>query len=373
MTAVLEGAHGREPESVPARYLVVGTGWRAGLFIRLARAFPHRLSTTGLVARNSLRRSEAEQFFGLPAFTSVKDAVQSTKPDFVVAAVPWPAAPSVIISAVELEVPILCETPPAPDLKGLNELWAQVGTSGLVQVAEQYPFYPGHVARRRLIERGLIGRATAVQVSSTHGYHAIALIRSMLGLAYENAEITAFRTESGLVQPSTRAGWTRDLSLQPSANVVAHLDFGSRGSALYDFTDNQWHNPLRSNRILIRGERGELVDDRVVRMQDETTVVESELRRRQSGIDMNYDGFDLEHIEFEGDAVYRNDWRGGRLADDEIAAASLLEGMKLWVRGEGPEPYPLASGCQDHMLSLAIEESLETQRTVSTHSGPWVR
>src|SRR5665811_371319 len=83
------------------------------------------------------------------------------------------------------------------------------------------------------------------------------------------------------------------------------------------------------------------VDDRVVRMQDETTVVESELRRRQSGIDMNYDGFDLEHIEFEGDAVYRNDWRGGRLADDEIAAASLLEGMKLWVRGEGPELYPL--------------------------------
>ena len=369
----MDGGRGRGAESPPARYLVIGTGYRAGLFVRLAAAFPHRLMATGMVARNALRKSDAEQLFGLPGFTSIADAVTATKPDFVVAAVTWEAAPSVIISSVELGVPILCETPPAPDLRGLNELWSQVGGSGLVQVAEQYPLYPGHVARRRLIERGLIGKPTAVQVSSTHGYHAVALIRSMLGLGYENADVTAFRSELGLVQPSTRAGWTGDLSPRPSANVVAHLDFGSKGSALYDFTDNQSRNPLRSNRTLVRGERGELVDDRVVRMRDETTVVESELRRRQSGIDMNFDGFDLEHIEFEGDAVYRNDWRGGRLADDEIAAASLLEQMLLWVRDDGPEPYPLAEGCQDHLLSLAIDQSLETRRTVRTHSGPWVR
>ena len=153
--------------------------------------------------------------------------------------------------------------------------------------------------------------------------------------------------------------------------MIAHLDFGSGRSALYDFTDNQWHNPLRTNRILIRGGLGELVDNRLVRMRDGATVVESPLTRRQSGIDMNLDGFDLEHIEFEGEVVYRNSWRGGRLADDEIAAASLLEGMKAWLRGEGPEPYTLAAGCQDHMLSLAIDESIKTQRTVSTHSGPW--
>ncbi|HEX5336378.1 MAG TPA: Gfo/Idh/MocA family oxidoreductase, partial [Propionicimonas sp.] len=367
----MDATHSRMAGSEPARYLVVGTGWRAGLFTRLARAFPDRLCTTGLVARNSSRRAEAEGFFGLPAFTSLTDAVQTTKPDFVVAAVPWAVAPAVIESAVELGVPILCETPPAPDLEGLNELWSRVGTSGLVQVAEQYPFYPGHAARRRLVERGLIGEATSVQISSTHGYHAIALIRSMLGLRFENAQVSAFRTESGLAQPSTRSGWTGDLAMQPTATVIAHLDFGSGRSALYDFTDNQWHNPLRTNRILIRGGLGELVDDRLVRMRDEVTVVESPLTRRQSGIDMNLDGFDLEHIEFEGEAVYRNAWRGGRLADDEIAAASLLEGMKVWLRGEGPEPYTLAAGCQDHMLSLAIDESIETQRTVSTHSGPW--
>jgi hypothetical protein len=41
-------------------------------------------------------------------------------------------------AAVELEGPGLCETPPAPDLEGLRSLWAAVGASGLVQVAEQY-------------------------------------------------------------------------------------------------------------------------------------------------------------------------------------------------------------------------------------------
>jgi hypothetical protein len=41
--------------------------------------------------------------------------------------------------------------------------------------------------------------------------------------------------------------------------------------------------------------------------------------------------------------------------DDEIAMATLLERMADWVRGERPEPYPLAEGAQDQQVALAIE------------------
>jgi hypothetical protein len=45
--------------------------------------------------------------------------------------------------------------------------------------------------------------------------------------------------------------------------------------------------------------------------------------------------------------------------------------MADWVRGEGPEPYPLAEGAQDQQLALAIEESADSDTTVTTSREAW--
>ena len=355
----------------PARYVVAGNGWRAGYFQRLARLFPDRLQVTAVVTSTAEGAAAAQKQWGVRSARSISDAIRDDRPDFVVVAVPWSATPQVIRDAVTVDLPVLSETPPAPDLPGLLDLWSQVGGSGLVQVAEQYPLYPGHAARARLIKDGVLGTVSNVQVASTHQYHAMALIRAMLGVRFEDAEVTAHRSEFMLASPISRAGWTMDLTPLPAWNVLSHFDFGGGRTGLYDFTDNQWHNELRSNRILIRGSLGEVVTDHVVHVRNVTTVLESDLVRRQLGTDMNFEGFDLDHITFEGDVVYRNAWRGGRLADDEIAIASLLERMCAWVRGVGPAPYPLADGCQDHMLALAMDESLATGAAVRTERQPW--
>ncbi|MFE9609100.1 hypothetical protein [Streptomyces sp. NPDC006012] len=42
-----------------------------------------------------------------------------------------------------------------------------------------------------------------------------------------------------------------------------------------------------------------------------------------------------------------------------------------WTRGAGPEPYPLAEGCQDHLLALAVEESARTRAPVTTAVEAW--
>jgi len=57
--------------------------------------------------------------------------------------------------------------------------------------------------------------------------------------------------------------------------------------------------------------------------------------------------------------------------EDELAVADLLADTVAWARGGGPEPYPLADGCQDHLLSLAIGESIRTGGPVTTAPGPW--
>jgi hypothetical protein len=150
------------------------------------------------------------------------------------------------------------------------------------------------------------------------------------------------------------------------------VDFGGL-SALYDFTDNQWWNPLRSRRIVIRGTRGEIVDDRVIRMVDPRTPVQSPTVRRRSGVDLNLEGNDLQQISFEGRVIYRNPFEGYRFSEDDIAVAAILEGAGSWSRDAGPEPYPLADACQDHLIGLAIGESARTGNEVVTGIEAWAR
>ena len=131
---------------------------------------------------------------------------------------------------------------------------------------------------------------------------------------------------------------TGDSAAHQAETIIATVDFGT-GVGLYDFTANQWHNQLRARRIVVRGSHGEIVDDTVYRLADERTFISSPLIRRQLGYDLDLDGYDTDHISFNGDIVYRNPYIGLRLADDEIAVASLLSAVAKWCRQE-PGPLP---------------------------------
>ena len=59
------------------------------------------------------------------------------------------------------------------------------------------------------------------------------------------------------------------------------------------------------------------------------------------------------------------------MSEDDIAVATILQATGTWARGEGPEPYPLAQGCQDHAIALAIEESARTGADVRVVRDGW--
>lgn len=121
----------------------------------------------------------------------------------------------------------------------------------------------------------------------------------------------------------------------------------------------------------MRGSHGEIADDTVVRLAGERTITRSALVRSQLGYDLNLDGYDTEHITFDGAVVYRNPFLGLRLMDEEIAIATLLTATGAWAREEGPAPYPLAEACQDHLIALAVEESAAGGGAVTTGVEPW--
>lgn len=354
----------------PARYAVVGRGWRAEFFLRLAALMPDRFAVTGVLTRTAAPDLEAR--YGVPTFRRLDDLVAAERPDFAITSVPWDVNPGMVEALVGVGVPVLSETPPAPDLDGLRQLWAHVGGSRLVQVAEQYLLLPHHAARLAAVHDGVLGTATSAQVSSTHLYHAVSIIRGMLGVRFEPAVVSARAFTAPLADPLTPAGWRSDDTPRDATTTIATIDFGGR-MGLYDFTDNQWWNPLRADRIIVRGSRGELVDDRIVRLVDPVTPVESRLIRRETGHGLNLEGFDLDHISLDGTVLYRNPFRGARLSDEDIAVATMLSRTAAWCRDEGEPPYPLADACQDHLIALAIGESVRSGAAVTTTPEPWAR
>jgi predicted dehydrogenase len=355
--------------SCPVRFAVIGSGWRTQFFLRLAAAAPERLEVVGVLARRAEAREQLGSRWGVRTVETI-EGLLALQPEYVAAAVSWEAMPVVTRELVDAGVKVLAETPPAPDLDGLRSLWHDVGASGLVQVAEQYPLMPGHAARLEVARRGVIGDPSAVQISSTHLYHAVSLMRAFLGAGTEEVVVNARRFEAPLVDPLTPAGWVADPQPVPRSTTIATIDFGSGRMGLYDFVDNQWWNPLLSRRIVVRGSLGEINGDAVTRLTADGPVT-SPISYRRTGLDLNLEGNDVVNATFDGEVVYRNPWVGTRLSEDDIAVASILEDTGTWARGQGPEPYPLADACQDHAIGLAIGESARTGADVRVAAGPW--
>jgi predicted dehydrogenase len=198
---------------------LVGSGRRTAFYHRLAVMAPDRFRVAGVVTRTADRGAEVTAEWGVPTFRSTADLAAAERVDLVVASVPWAAMPDAIRAAVAVDLPVLAETPPAPDLEGLRSLWSDVGSSGLVQVAEQYLLMPGHAARLAAARTGVIGDVTSVQVSSTHLYHAVSMIRGLLDVGFQEAVVSAREFRAPLVNPLGPDGWT--METEPKTAVTS--------------------------------------------------------------------------------------------------------------------------------------------------------
>ena len=354
----------------PVRYAVVGHGWRAAFYLRLARQLPERFVCTGVVTRRAEVGERLEREWGVRTSRDVDALVEAERPEVVVTSVPVDANPDVVRALVAHGLPVLSETPPAPDLEGLRALWRDVGARGLVQVAEQHPFLPAVVALRALIGRGVLGEVTSAQVSWTHGYHAMALLRCLLGVRAEAATVRAVEVPGPLLEGPGRQGRPSRPQVVSATHTTAVLQVAGR-TALYDFTEGQWFSPLRRRTVVVRGSHGEVVGHDVRWAGPDGVTLTAPVVRRQTGLDGDLEGADLDALTWADRVLHRNPYPGARLADEEIAVATCLDATGTWARGGGPPPYPLADACQDQLLSLAVARAAEHGSVETTGQEPW--
>jgi predicted dehydrogenase len=348
---------------------IVGGGWRAEFYLRVARELPARFRVGGMLVRNEGKGRAIEGAWGVNTYRTLDELLAAGELDFVVVSVPWPVTPVMLRQLADRGMPALSETPPAPDLEGLVGLHDLTERGARIQVAEQYQFQPLHAARLHLARSGKLGTVTQAQVSAAHGYHGMSLVRELLGVRFEEATIWAREFISPIISGPGRAGPPEKESIADSRQVIAYLQFGDK-LGVFDFTGDQYFSWIRSPRVLVRGEKGEIDNSRMSYLRDFQTPVYVTLRRVDAGQDGNLEGYYHKGILAGEQWVYRNPFGPARLTDDEIAVATCLDRMAEYAQG-GPGFYGLPEASQDHYLSLVMAQALKSGEGVVASRQPW--
>ncbi|MCA9983917.1 MAG: Gfo/Idh/MocA family oxidoreductase [Anaerolineales bacterium] len=355
--------------SAPIPFGIVGNAWRAEFYLRIAQLCPDQFTVTGITARDETRRAALEQQWGIPAYPDAETMLRHTSPAFVVTSVPWAVNPGIMRLLAERDMPILSETPPAPDIETLKKVWQLSREGARIQVAEQYHLQPLHAARIAIAQSGLLGDISQAQVSAAHGYHGISLMRRLLGLTFEEVTISGHQFTASLVAGPTRAGLPEAEAIKPSTQDIFYFEFGDK-LAVFDFTGDQYFSWIRNERILVRGERGEIINENVTYLADYQTPISLSLQRHTAGRGGNLEGFSLRGIQLGDKWVYENPFFPARLADDEIAVAGCLTGMARYL-ATGEDFYSLAEAAQDHYLNIIAYQALAENRPLHAPTMPW--
>lgn len=353
----------------PVRFALIGAGWRAEFFLRIARALPERFQVSAALLRDAGKHAAFESCWGVPAFTTL-ERVLTSSPDFVVVSAPRAVAADWLEQLAARDVPALCETPPAADLEGLTRLHRLTEHGARIQVAEQYAFQPMHAARLGLAHSGRLGTISQAHISVAHDYHGINLIRRFLNAGFEDCTITAQAFRSSVIRGPDRDGPPQIEEFEAEQHVMARFDFKDR-LGVYDFAYwSPYFSWIRSQRVLVQGTHGEIHDETVRYLEDFRSPIQFDLHRVDTGQGGNLEGHHHVGVLAGSAWAYRNPFVPARLSDDEIAVASCLEGMAEYVGG-GPGFYGLPQASQDHYLGLIMQRALETGLPVKTSQQVW--
>ena len=350
---------------------IIGGGWRALFFMRIAEAFPERFKCVGAVLRDPDKREAFGAAWGIPTYASLDALLDGQTMDYVV--VSTSENHKVILEVVAAGIPCLTETPPARTEDDLRRVYETVRElNGKVQVAEQYHLRPHHQAQKAVLERGTIGKVSQVQASIAHGYHGMSMIRRFLDIGFENAVIRCTGFKSPVVDSPSRAGLPEREEIVEADQVLASFHFGNDQFGVLDFTNKTYRGWIRQERLLVRGERGELSNHTVRYLKALNEPMAFEIERVSHG--QEQDLKPAAFIGYRGDGawLYRTPFSAPILMDDEIAVAHCMDRMMNFVR-TGQSFYSLEDATQDTYLSILYERARQEDRTIESTTQVWAR
>lgn len=348
---------------------IIGSGWRAEFFLRIAKELPEKFCITSVLVRDMEKGFVFANKHKIKVVNSIDEMLMDSL-DYVIVSVKSGFAFSYIEELFKRRIPVLCETPPVDKFEDLNRIWNlknQYG--GKIQVLEQYLFQPLYHAILKIVKTDILGDIQNINLSRLHGYHSVSIIREVLNITFENAIIYGNEYYFNVTATDGRDGFVYNGKIVPDFRQRATFEFENGKVGFHDFTGIQYHSTIRSRHILIQGTRGE-IDDNVIRYLNKDNIpVEIELKRKDLGI---YDNSSWSHhnIMIGDKVVYSNPFPGARLNDDEIAIATSMDKMGTYIK-TNLGFYTLSKALQDTYLSLLMQEAIKSGQQLNSKKQAW--
>ena len=346
-------------------YVIVGSGYRAEYFGRIARVYPDQFRALFL-CRSEEKAALMKQHTDIDAVVS-REACLAFQPDFAVIAVDRGHVAEAAEEWIRDGYPVLTETPVGDTPDKLRRLRQWEKTGAKIVCCEQYHRQPILAAGLDAVDRGLIGRPASMYISLMHDYHAASLIRKALQIpAGEAYTLRGVRRESTVTETDSRYGAILDGRASQAARDTAFVSFASGKEAIYDFCPVQYRSFIRSRHLTVRGSRGEWTDTVLLRLDEENRPQQTFLLPE---IPEKYRVLDTQALRDE-----RRNWQYSLAPDtvqDEFAIASILLDMGDYLAG-GPSPYPLEDALEDAYFWLLLNRAAENPwQEISCGARPW--
>ena len=330
------------------KYGIVGAGWRSEFYLRIAALMPDIFKVSGIYIRNKQKREEFSKKYDVPIFDTLEKLLE-TDFDFIVSCVNKTGICDTVRELAHKNIPLLTETPIGTSNKEIDDFLSEIKPDWQVQVAEQFHLQPRNQAIKAIIDSGILGAVTQVQLSCCHDYHAASLIRFFLGTGDEMPDVSSFTLSDTVTRYNSRGGLLKEPQIVTAEEKIVALKFKNK-TAIYDFNYEQYFSDIRHSRILIRGTNGEILNNECTYLKNGIPCSFS-LKRNFYGANESLDGFTLVNITAEGKVVYENPFKGARLSDEEIAIATCLLSMKKYLK-TGVPFYSLKEAMLDSKIFL---------------------
>lgn len=243
-----------------AKICIVGSGWRAEYFLRVAKAHEDEFEVSYVLCRREEKAQYISDKFNVPTTLDEQDIIDAN-PDFIIVVVTRALGSTTALKWKEKGFCVIMETPLGDTLEQILEIKKLKNSGGKLLVAEQYRYYPTYKAIIDAVKEGMIGDPVCVNASIAHDYHGFDVIREIL-LEPVNARFTMRTDRYDL--PVTKTGdrfnvyTDGELITKNRAKVDIHYEDGKL--AFYDFDSDQYHSTIRHNTIKVTGTRGEIID-----------------------------------------------------------------------------------------------------------------
>ena len=332
-------------------YVIVGSGYRAEYFGRVAQTWPE-LFRALFLCRSEEKAAKLKRNTGVDAVLTA-EAAEAFRPDFIVVAVDRGHVADVAEEWLARGWPVVTETP-VGDAEDKLERLRRLGEGGAkIVCCEQYHRQPLLAAGLEAVRQGLIGAPQTAYISLVHDYHAASLIRRALLVGKESYTLRGSRRVSPAVETDSRYGAILDGRVTDEVRDQALVTFESGKTAIYDFAPLQYRSYIRARHFTVRGDRGEWSDTTLYGLDERNRPWRQALMPE---IPEKYRCLDTQYLR-----DLRKAWRPELFLDtlqDEYAIATILLDMGEYLSG-GPSPYPLWEAIEDARFWLRIQEAVE--------------